>query len=296
MRSGLVLVVALAGCLAGPEPGVADIPEPQTRFPVIIDYAMAGCHGNAMFFLLPPEALDALLPGGFRVRDASGLFNGVSMDLGKGVVFVASMECNGNETDFFVGEHAYSFVAILTEEPRVPHQEVESESRFNFYMPGLHMDNEVLQGLLATWQWPVTPAAVAVRNDVPDNPIPPTNPGPHVGKGAASVHTDFGYDYQILTPIPGSRDGAILPFDNLQMRLWVQNELGTGAFEYRFGHDVPIGAITTCNFDAGSLPATILGTTDCKDLPEDAMDQTGSALFENLHADARLVWLPGVFA
>lgn len=299
MIRAVALGILLAGCLSGPAPGVADVPTSNVPDAFALPFAMDGCNGNAIFLLEDPVSAAQHLPGGFRPREATGLFDSVPAATGQTAIFVASMTCPDEATDLLQGPHGYAFVAVFVEAPAVEAAVVNQPSRYDFYMPGLLMDQDDLHGLVDRWGWPVEAANVTVANTVlaPDAPDTPLE-GKYVGIGDAAVTTNLTYNYQVPAPAPGNRDGLVLPLDGLLMRIWTQSPQGLGLLEYRFTHDVPLGPVSTCVFPEGSLPERILDRTNCTqkepkpgDDPYD--DRQAGALFENLEAGARLIWIPG---
>ncbi len=257
-----VMMSLLAGCV-GPETEGDEDEEAQGLQAWTLEGEVSDCPEAIGVLLMDPEALQALLPENFTVRDAGDFFQ-LDMETGRGVLFFNSVDCASG---------GYAEVAVYTNAPKV---EGFQAADYDFYTLGYASDQTDLVENLSR-------VGVAVENATASAEV--DAPTAATGLGSADVAGGPAMSYSIEAV--GS---APQPFE-FTARFW--HEVPTGLVQWQYelpGQEAFAGALVSCTFPSGSLLAEIAGQGDCMGL------ETASILFPDQAYASQVRYLPGATA
>lgn len=236
--AALTLALLIAGCVAPPEStpsGTADLTKPFT-----FSFTGSSCTESDVIFLVDQAKLQAQLPPGFKVADASTLGGApVAPDTGKGAVLVNAFVCDETSLNETIVEGQ---LTILVDQPKM---KVDGpEAALNFYEIARYSGNDSEARALDAIGWPHHHGEVKATMDRTG------------GTGEVTVEGAKTYSFSVTTPAAATLQGTA--------RFWHVIGNGTAWIDYTFAQPVDqlIGT-AQCEVAAGSHLANITGITTC---------------------------------
>lgn len=262
----LLLATLLPGCVDVPDPGAgvdAEADAAGSSVPFTWGFNATACQEAMILLLIPKAELQAHLPEGFVVADASGLVSaqlpGGALD--RGVLFANAYACDS--TDLAPDAAREGQVAVFVEAPDVAGE--RPAALYDFYELGRVTPSQDQRDRLDGIGWPTFAGNVT------------STMGSQGGSGA--VEQDGAAAWSIDLTLPGSQALAGIA------RFWHAPPGGLAYADYIFDDTQLLGS-AQCEIADGSVLASFTSIRSCS--PENAL---GSG-FESFDPRFELHWLP----